>query len=60
VTPQRRSTARQLLTRTSDRILATCYVGQVRAIVIERALRRMAAADERAARKELRAGGRQA
>jgi hypothetical protein len=57
VTPQRRPTARQLLTRTSERILGTRYAGQVRAAVIERALRRMAAADERAARKT--AAGRQ-
>jgi hypothetical protein len=60
VTPQRRPTARQLLTRTSERILGTRYAGQVRAAVIERALRRMAAADERAARRTLRADGRQA
>lgn len=58
MSPQRRPTARQLLTRTSERILVTRYAGQVRAAVIERALRRMAAADERAARQA--AAGRQA
>jgi hypothetical protein len=51
VTPQRRPTARELLTDTSARILATVYVGQVRAVVIERALKRMAEADRRRARK---------
>lgn len=56
MTPQRRPTARQLLTRTSERILGTRYAGQVRSAVIERALRRMAAADERAAGKALREG----
>lgn len=54
--PQDRPTARQLLTRQSERILATHYAGQVRAAVIERALRRMAAADERAERKTAREG----
>jgi hypothetical protein len=52
--------ARQLLTRTSERILGTRYAGQVRAAVIERALCRMAAADERAARETLRVDGRSA
>lgn len=47
----RRPSARELLTRHSERILATCYAGQVRAAVIERALRRMAAADARAERQ---------
>jgi hypothetical protein len=56
VSPQRRPSARQLLTVQSERILATCYAGQVRAAVIERALRRMAAADMRAERKALREG----
>ena len=45
---QRRPTARELLTDTSEEILATVYAGQVRAVVIERALRRMAAADQKA------------
>jgi hypothetical protein len=53
--PTRRPQARQLLTPQSERILATRYPGQVRAVVIERALRRMAAADERRARKAARA-----
>jgi hypothetical protein len=52
---QRRPAARELLTRTSEQILATVYPGQIRAIVIERALRRMAKADQRAA---IRAGER--
>jgi hypothetical protein len=43
----RRPIARELLTATSERILATRYPGQVRAVVIERALMRMAAADQR-------------
>lgn len=51
MTPQRRPTARELLTDASDRILATVYAGQVRAVVIERALKRMAEADQRRARK---------
>jgi hypothetical protein len=45
---QRRPTARELLTDASEEILATVYAGQVRAVVIERALRRMARADQRA------------
>lgn len=44
----RRPTARELLTEASERILATVYPGQVRAVVIERALKRMAKADQRA------------
>lgn len=56
MSPQRRPAARQLLTVQSERILATCYPGQVRAAVIERALRRMVAADMRAERKALREG----
>jgi hypothetical protein len=56
MSPQRRPPARQLLTVQSERILATCYAGQVRAAVIERALRRMVAADMRAERKALREG----
>lgn len=58
MSPQRRPSARQLLTPRSERILATRYAGQVRAAVIERALRRMVAADMRAERKALREGGR--
>lgn len=54
MSPQRRPQARELLTRQSEAILATRYAGQVRATVIERALRRMAEADERAERKALR------
>lgn len=45
--PKRRTQARELLTNTSERILDGRYAGQVRAIVIERALMRMAAADQR-------------
>ncbi|WP_172624723.1 hypothetical protein [Streptomyces griseofuscus] len=44
---RQRPTARELLTDTSQEILTTVYPGQVRAVVIERALRRMAAADRR-------------
>ena len=50
----RRPTARELLTPESERILAADYAGQVRAVVIERALRRMSDADRRA----LKAAGR--
>lgn len=57
MTKQRRPPARQLLTPQSENILATRYPGQVRAAVIERALRRMADADQRAARKAARAIG---
>jgi hypothetical protein len=54
----RRPTARELLTDTSERILATQYPGQVRAVVIERALMKMAAADARQRRTAAqRAGG---
>lgn len=49
----RRPAARELLTATSERILADRYAGQVRAVVIERALRRMEEADERRERKLL-------
>lgn len=45
---QRRPAARELLTPTSEQILATVYPGQIRAVVIERALKRMAKADQRA------------
>lgn len=45
---QRRPAARELLSPTAEQILATVYAGQVRAVVIERALRRMAKADQRA------------
>jgi hypothetical protein len=44
----RRPAARELLTRTSEEILATVYPGQIRAVVIERALKRMVRADQRA------------
>lgn len=54
--PKRRMSARELLTETSDRILATRYPGQVRAVVIERALMRMAAADARRERAASRRG----
>ncbi|MFJ1653670.1 hypothetical protein ACIOC2_20230 [Streptomyces sp. NPDC088337] len=43
MSPQRRPTAREVLTRRSEELLATVYAGQVRAVVIERALERMAA-----------------
>ena len=56
VSPQRRPVARELLTRQSEAILATVYAGQVRAVVIERALRRMAAADAKARRRVEREG----
>ncbi|MFS4103818.1 hypothetical protein [Streptomyces sp. PD-S100-1] len=54
MTAQRRP-ARELLTRESEHLLATVFAGQVRAVVIERALKRMAAADARQRRAE---GGR--
>jgi hypothetical protein len=54
MTKQRRPPARQLLTPHSENILNTRYPGQVPAAVIERALRRMAEADQRAARKAAR------
>lgn len=53
-TKPRRPQARELLTATSEHLLATAFAGQVRAAVIERALRRMADADQRAARKTAR------
>ncbi|MDX3549718.1 hypothetical protein PV729_45375 [Streptomyces europaeiscabiei] len=53
-TPKRRPQARELLTDTAARILATRYPGQVRAVVIERALQRMAAADARRQRAAAR------
>lgn len=46
---QRRPAARDLLTPESERLLGTVFAGQVRAVVIERALRRMAKADQAAA-----------
>lgn len=55
-TPKRRPQARELLTATAERILATSYPGQVRAVVIERALIRMAAADARRNRAAARRG----
>lgn len=45
--PRRRPQPRELLTRTSERILENRYAGQIPAVVIERALMRMAAADAR-------------
>ena len=56
MTAKHRPTARQLLTRQSEHLLATVYAGQVRAVVIERALRRMAEADARQRRKGEREG----
>lgn len=56
-TARRRTLARRLLTPQSENILDTVYAGQARAVVIERALRRMAEADRRAARKAARQGG---
>ena len=56
--PKRRPQARELITRTSERILDGRYAGQVRAVVIERALARMAAADARRERAEARRQGR--
>lgn len=53
-TPKRRPQARELLTTTAERILTTRYPGQVRAVVIERALMRMAAADQRRERAATR------
>ncbi|MGW3144867.1 hypothetical protein ACWDG1_09330 [Streptomyces sp. NPDC001177] len=52
----RRPQARELLTRTSERILAGRYAGQVRAVVIERALKRMEEADQRRERAAARRG----
>jgi hypothetical protein len=46
VKPRRpRPTVRRYYTETAGRILADCYGGQVRAVVIERALREMAIRD---------------
>lgn len=50
----RRPTARELLTAQSEHILATDYAGQIRAVVIERALRHLATADQRATRRAAR------
>lgn len=55
--PKCRPQARELLTHTSERILDGRYAGQVRAVVIERALMRMAAADARRERAATRHGG---
>ncbi|MET8113754.1 hypothetical protein [Streptomyces prasinus] len=60
MSPRSGPSARELLTDTSARILATRYEGQVRAVVIERALMRMAAADARQRRTAAqREGGQQ-
>lgn len=40
-----RPAARKYLTQDAERILADCYPGQVRAVVVERALREMAIRD---------------
>ncbi|MEV8396107.1 hypothetical protein ACFVAF_34705 [Streptomyces sp. NPDC057596] len=53
MSPQRRPTAREVLTPRSEDLLATVYAGQVRAVVIERALKRMAEADARARRGQM-------
>ena len=55
--PKRRSQARELITHTSERILDGRYAGQIRAVVIERALMRMAAADARRERTAAQRGG---
>ncbi|GAB2758998.1 hypothetical protein [Streptomyces bullii] len=56
---KRRPTAREVLSDMSERILATRYAGQVRPVVIERALMPTAAADDRRTRTaSQRAGGR--
>lgn len=52
---RRSGSTRKYLTVTAERILAENYPGQIPAAVIERALKRMATADRRAARKA--AGG---
>lgn len=52
----RRPPVRQLLTAQSEYILATHYPGQVRAVVIERALKALAEADRRRKRKAARGG----
>lgn len=56
IRPRRRTLARELLTPQSEHLLATVYAGQARAVVIERALRRMAEADRKRARREGKAG----
>lgn len=46
IPPNRRpGSARKYVTDTADQILSHCYPGEVPAVVIERALRRMAKAD---------------
>lgn len=50
----RRPQARHLLTAESEYILATHFPGQVRAVVIERALKALAEADRRRKRKAAR------
>lgn len=55
--PRRRSQARELITHTSERILDGRYAGQIRAVVIERALMRMAEADARREQAAARHGG---
>lgn len=55
-TPARRPQARSLLTSQSEAILTTLYPGQVRAVVIERALQCLAAADRKRARRAAREG----
>lgn len=52
----RRAQARNLLTRQSEAILATVYAGQIPAVVVERALQRMATADLKRARRAARDG----
>jgi hypothetical protein len=56
-TPARRPPARNPLNRQSQAILATLYPGQIPAVVVQRALQRMAAADRRRARKVGREAG---
>ncbi|MFF0166763.1 response regulator transcription factor [Streptomyces prasinus] len=48
MSPQKRPSARELLTDTSVEILATVFAGQVRSAVIERALKQMAEAEAEA------------
>ena len=50
----RRPQARALLTAESEYVLATHYPGQVRAVVIERALKALAEVDRRRKRKAAR------
>lgn len=52
----RRSPSRNPLTARSSAILANVYAGQIPAVVIERALTRMAEADRKRARKAAREG----